>query len=70
MYNHKPKIVKRGDNPKCVHYEAIVGYVGTCLRCGQVRDYSICDPEKDSSVNKKKAKAGGLKAKREAAAYV
>lgn len=39
----KPKIIKRGDNPNCIHYEIIVGDIGTCRYCGQVRDYSVCD---------------------------
>jgi hypothetical protein len=36
----KPKIIKRGNDPNCVHYEKISGGVGTCQRCGQVRSYN------------------------------
>jgi hypothetical protein len=33
------KIIKKGDNPDCVHNEQIVGDIGTCSKCGQVRQY-------------------------------
>ena len=38
----KPTILTRGDDPNCVHHEYVIGYIGTCLICGQVRDYERC----------------------------
>jgi hypothetical protein len=35
---YKPVIIMKGD-PKCVHHERIVGLVGTCINCGQIRRY-------------------------------
>jgi hypothetical protein len=35
----KCKILKKGKNPNCIHQEEIVGYIGTCSKCGQVRQY-------------------------------
>ena len=36
----KPKIIKPGNDLDCVHHEHIDGVlVGTCLKCGQVKDY-------------------------------
>ena len=37
---NKPIILVHGNKPKCVHFESIVGYIGKCRRCGQVRDYN------------------------------
>lgn len=64
----KPEIIKPGKDPKCVHYEIIVAQVGTCKRCGQVRDYSRCG---DDTMTKKKARKGQavLKERRKAGAY-
>jgi len=36
-----PKIIKKG-KPNCHHFEDIVGFIGTCRKCGQVRDYAPC----------------------------
>lgn len=34
-------VVKRGNDPNCVHDEFISEkLIGTCWRCGQVRDYN------------------------------
>lgn len=35
-----PRIAKAGDDPNCVHREDIVGQVGTCITCGQVKEYA------------------------------
>jgi hypothetical protein len=35
-----PRIIKAGNDPNCVHYEKILGWVGTCQRCGQVKSYN------------------------------
>jgi len=36
----KPKVIKAGNNPDCVHREHIDGeLIGTCCKCGQVRNY-------------------------------
>ena len=39
--HHNPvKIIKVGDDSSCVHREIIRDDIGTCMRCGQVRQYS------------------------------
>ena len=35
----RPRIIKLGNDPECVHYEKISDGVGTCQRCGQVKSY-------------------------------
>ena len=35
----KPKILKAGGDLKCVHREYIEYNIGTCVKCGQKRDY-------------------------------
>ena len=35
----KPKILVQGNDLKCVHREYIEQTIGTCVNCGQVRDY-------------------------------
>ncbi len=58
----KPVIIKKGDNPNCVHYEIIVGYIGTCKFCGQVRDYKPCYIWDDQdTIVKEKARKGQAK---------
>ena len=42
-----PKIQKAGNDPDCIHFEDIVGLIGTCWKCGQVKDYRP-KPEKVS----------------------
>ena len=37
----KPKVLVQGD-PNCVHHSDIVGYIGTCRKCGRSLDYSVC----------------------------
>ena len=37
----RPKILKAGDDPDCIHHEDISpSLIGTCRKCGQVKDYS------------------------------
>ena len=51
----KPKVIKAGKYPDCVHHEHINGeQIGTCWKCGQVRDYqrvlaSDIDPDMEAS---------------------
>ena len=33
------KILKKGNDPACVHYEVIEGNLGTCRLCEQVKQY-------------------------------
>jgi hypothetical protein len=56
--NRKPKILVRGDDPNCIHVEFIQGYIGTCRLCGQVRDYSVCQDERDERMVLKGRKGG------------
>jgi len=38
---NKPRIIKAGNDPDCIHYEHIDGEMhGTCLKCGQIKDYN------------------------------
>lgn len=52
-------IVKKGDNPDCIHYEIIVGGVSTCKLCGQVRDYRLLDKDRKKGLYHEKSKKGG-----------
>ena len=39
MEKKLPVILKAGDKEGCVHIEKIVGKIGICSSCGQVRQY-------------------------------
>jgi len=54
----RPIIIVEGSIPGCIHYERIVGFIGTCWRCGQVRDYGPCYSDDGDSLSKKKARKG------------
>ena len=46
----KPKVIKAGKYPDCVHHEQINGgLIGICCKCGQVKDYQM--PGIDSAVH-------------------
>jgi hypothetical protein len=36
-----PEIVNAGD-PNCQHTETVKGFIGTCTKCKQVKDYTRC----------------------------
>lgn len=47
--------------PRCVHFEYIVGYIGTCQKCGQVRDYTLSSwGEYGNPDYKAKSRKGGI----------
>ncbi len=51
-------VIKPGNNPACIHHENIVGVIGTCSKCGQVRDYSHAFLIYESVNNLKRIKGG------------
>jgi hypothetical protein len=53
MYFAKPKILKAGNTMNCIHRENVVGDKGTCLKCGQVKQYPRFDMPQDTKRNKK-----------------
>ena len=53
---NKPIVLKKGDDPHCVHYWHIDNdQVGTCRRCGQVTRFFPYEVEPE---HKKKARRG------------
>ena len=55
----KPKILVRGTDPNCVHNEHIDEFIGTCRKCGQVRDYSHCQEKKKNNFLIERGRQGG-----------
>jgi hypothetical protein len=55
----RPLIVKPGRFQEKAHFEVIVGNIGTCRKCGQVRDYSTVNYDEASETTKAKASKGG-----------
>lgn len=60
----KPIILTKGSIPDCVHYEQVVGLIGTCVLCGQVRNYRPCWGQDDdlNSVFQEKGRRGQVAA--------
>lgn len=56
----KPIILVRGGSPDCIHVEHIIGEIGTCQLCGQVRDYGPCLDDMKDEILVEKGRKGGL----------
>jgi len=55
----KPKVIKAGKDPDCIHHEHIDGeLIGTCCKCGQVKNYrSVWASDTEPSLMKSRGDA-------------